>query len=96
MNGYKKILAAVDLTGDSTLVTQKALMLATQHVAELHLVHVLPLIVGYPFEVMAVDVQGMQEEVRKHSRATLLEIGGKLGVPADLLTGLLPAGYSGV
>lgn len=89
MTGYKKILAAVDLSSESTLVRDKALMLATQHAAELHLVHVLPLIVGYPFDVLAVDIQGLQEEARKHARSTLLELGGKLGIPAERLHSLI-------
>lgn len=86
MSKYTKILAAVDLTEDAVLVRDKALQLATQHAAELHLVHVMePVMAGYAVEVMSIDVAALQDEASKHVRTALLELGSKLGIPPERL-----------
>ena len=86
MSGYKTILAAVDFSDDSALVREKALLLATQHAAALHMVHVMePIIAGYAVEVMSVDVAGLQAEAQKHARKALLELGARVGVPPERL-----------
>lgn len=86
MSGYKKILAAVDLSDDSRLVLNKARALAMQHAAELHLVHVMePILVGYAVEVMSIDVQSLQNEAYKQARDALAAIGGKADIPAARL-----------
>lgn len=86
MLGYKKIIAAVDLTGDSALVREKATALAKVCGAELHLVHVMePIVVGYAVEVMSIDVAALNDEAAKHVRKALQEMGGKFGVPPERL-----------
>lgn len=86
MTGYKKILAAVDLSEDSVLVRDRAQWLATQHAAELHFVNVMePVMTGYAVEVMSIDVTGLQAEAEKQARKALLEFGGKIGVPPQRL-----------
>lgn len=86
MNGYKKILAAVDLSDDSALIRDKAQWLATQHSAELHLVNVMePVMTGYAVEVMSIDVAGLQAEAEKLARKALLDLGSRIGVPPERL-----------
>lgn len=86
MSGYKKVLAAIDLSSDSTLVRDKARALAAQHGAELHMVHVMePIFIGYAAELISIDVQSLQNEANKHARDALLAVGGKIGVPPERL-----------
>jgi universal stress protein A len=90
MSGYRKILVAVDLSDDSPLVLDKALAIAKQSAAELHLVHVMePIAVGYAVEVTSIDVESLHAEASKHARNALLEMGGNLGIPAYRLHNLL-------
>ena len=90
MSGYRKILVAVDLSEDSPLVVDKALALAKQSAAEIHMVHVMePIAVGYAVEVTSIDIEGLHAEASKHSRNALLELGGNLGIPAHRLHNVL-------
>ncbi len=83
MSGYKKILVAVDLSNDSPLVLDKALAIAKQDAAELHIVHVMePIFAGYAVETMSIDASALQAEASKHARSALLEMGGNVGIPA--------------
>ncbi|MDY6982566.1 MAG: universal stress protein [Pseudomonadota bacterium] len=86
MTGYRKILAAVDLSDDSALIRDRALMLATQHTAELHLVHVMePIVPGYAMEVVSIDFVAIQRDAEAHARGKLRELGGSIGVPDERL-----------
>ena len=90
MSGYSKILVAVDLSEDSPIVVDKALAIARQSAAELHMVHVMePIAVGYAVEVTSVDIEGLHAEASKHARNALLELGGNLGIPAHRLHNVL-------
>jgi universal stress protein A len=90
MSGYTKILVAVDLSEDSPIVVDKALALAKQSAAEVHMVHVMePIAVGYAVEVTSIDIEGLHAEASKHSRNTLLEMGGNLGIPNHRLHNVL-------
>lgn len=90
MSGYSKILVAVDLSEDSPIVVDKALAIARQSAAEVHMVHVMePIAVGYAVEVTSIDIEGLHAEASKHSRNTLLEMGGNLGIPAHRLHNVL-------
>jgi universal stress protein A len=86
MSAYKKILAAVDFSTDSLPICNKAVLLATQHAAELHLVNVMePIVAGYAAEVMSIDIAGIQAEAQEHARKALNELGGRIGVPPERL-----------
>jgi universal stress protein A len=90
MSGYRKILVAIDLTDDSPLVVDKALAIAKQSGAEVHMVHVMePIAVGYAVEVTSIDIEGLHQEASKHARNALLEMGGNLGMPAHRLHNVL-------
>jgi universal stress protein A len=90
MSGYRKILVAIDLTDDSPIVVDKALAIAKQSAAELHMVHVMePIAVGYAVEVTSIDIEGLHQEASKHARNALLEMGGNLGIPAYRLHNVL-------
>ncbi len=90
MSGYRKILVAVDLTDESPVVVDKALALAKQSGAELHMVHVMePIAVGYAVEVTSIDIEGLHREAQKHARNALLELGGNLGIPSQRLHNVL-------
>lgn len=86
MISYRKILAAVDLSDDTALIRDRALLLATQHAAELHLVHVMePIVPGYAMELASIDFVALQREAEQHARKVLFELGGKIGVPPERL-----------
>lgn len=68
MSQYKKILAAIDLSEDSTPVVLRARALADANGAELHLIHVIePLSFAYGGDI-PMDFSGIQEEI--HQQAT--------------------------
>ena len=90
MSGYTKILVAVDLSDDAPIVVDKALAIAKQSAAELHMVHVMePIAVGYAVEVTSIDIEGLHAEASKHSRNALLEMGGNLSIPTHRLHNVL-------
>src|SRR5690606_2756328 len=72
------------------IVLDKALALAKQSAAEIHMMHVMePIAVGYAVEVTSVDIEGLHAEAAKHARNALLEMGGNLGIPASRLHNVL-------
>jgi universal stress protein A len=90
MNGYRKILVAVDLSDDATRVLDKAFTLATQSDGEIQLVHVMePIMAGYAVDVISIDVQSLQAEAEKYARNALAAIGVKFGIPAQRLHNVL-------
>lgn len=82
MNGYKKILVAIDLSPDSRLVIDKAHQLAAHYEAELSLVHV-----AEPVAVNnTVDFSGVYfESLMRDSRKLLLDIGKDQNIPESRL-----------
>lgn len=86
MSNYRRILTAVDLSDDSALVLEKALVAATQHAAELHLIHVMePVLVGFAAEVASIDAQSLQNQADQRAREALLAMGRKTGIPSERL-----------
>lgn len=68
MSQYQKVMAAIDLSEDSTPVVERARGIADQSGAELHLVHVIePLSFAYGGDI-PMDFSGIQEEI--HQQAT--------------------------
>ena len=83
MSLYSKILVAIDLSDESSIVLDKARSLASQSEAEIHVVHVIePIAVGYAIEVSSVDIEGLHKEATRQARESLLEMGGNLGLAA--------------
>ncbi|MDT8398791.1 MAG: universal stress protein [Pseudomonadales bacterium] len=90
MSSYKKILVAVDLSGESELVIARASELGKHYEAQLSLVHVVePIAVGYAVEVSSVDIEGLHEEAVQQARESLSTMGSHIGVPEDRLHTLL-------
>lgn len=68
MSRYTKILVAIDLSEDSTLVVQRGQAIAHNNSAELHLIHVIePLSFAYGGDI-PMDFSGIQDEI--HQQAT--------------------------
>ncbi|MEH6635061.1 MAG: universal stress protein [Halioglobus sp.] len=68
MSQYTKILVAVDLSEDSTLIVQRGQAIAANNGAELHLIHVIePLSFAYGGDI-PMDFSGIQDEI--HQQAT--------------------------
>ena len=77
---YKKILLAVDLTEESNDVANRAIFLAEQNRAELHVVHVIePLGFSYGGDV-PMDVSSVQEQIQNQAQQHLNEFASRLGV----------------
>lgn len=90
MSGYKKLLVAVDLTDESTIVVDKARQMAKFYECDMHIVHVMePIAVGYAVEVTSVDIEGLHAEAAKHSRNALIELGASVDVPESRLHNVL-------
>ncbi len=67
MSEYRKLLVAVDLSGDSPCVLARASTLASANGAELHLIHVIePLNFTYGGDI-PMDFSGIQEEIQQQA-----------------------------
>ena len=67
MSQYKKVLVAIDLSEDSTLVVQRGRAIADHSGAELHLIHVIePLSFAYGGDI-PMDFSGIQEEIQQQA-----------------------------
>lgn len=83
LDGYERIMLAVDLTEDSTRVAGRALSLARAHQAELHVVHVIePLSLAYGGDI-PMDLSSVQEQIHDQAKSHLAEFAATLGVPAE-------------
>ncbi|MCZ6852857.1 MAG: universal stress protein, partial [Gammaproteobacteria bacterium] len=83
MSGYRRIMLALDLTQESNQVAQRALSLAQQYDAELHIVHVIePLSLAYGGDI-PMDLSSVQEQIHEQAKSHLAEFGNRLGIPED-------------
>ncbi len=81
MSEYTKIIVAVDLSEDTSLVVQRAKAVARS--AELHLVHVIePLSFAYGGDI-PMDFSGIQDEIQQQATHQLQRIAEQHGVDAD-------------
>lgn len=75
MSDYRKVLVAVDLSEDSTLVAERARSIAANNGAELHLIHVIePLSFAYGGDI-PMDFSGIQEEIHQQAEQQLSRFG---------------------
>ena len=80
MSDYRKVLVAVDLSEDSTLVAERARSIAANNGAELHLIHVIePLSFAYGGDI-PMDFSGIQDEIYQQATAQLQRIAESNGV----------------
>ncbi|MBE9540159.1 MAG: universal stress protein [Proteobacteria bacterium] len=83
MSDYTKILVAVDLSDDSTNVIQRAIAIAANNNAELHVIHVIePLSFAYGGDI-PMDFSGIQDEIQQQASLQLKRFGEKHGIAED-------------
>lgn len=81
MAGYRRIMLAVDLTEESTLVADRATELARLFGAELHIVHVIePLSLAYGGDI-PMDLSTVQDQIHEQAKSHLAEFAATLNVP---------------
>ena len=80
MGGYSRILLAVDLTEDCKRVAERALELAEQSGAELHVVHVIePLSLAYGGEI-PMDLSSVQDQIHDQAKSHLAAFSSGIGI----------------
>jgi universal stress protein A len=90
MSDYRKILVAVDLSDDSTIILDKARHLAQANEAELSLVHVqAPLAVSYALDIPSINLADLHAELTDEAHRRLLTLGGTVDIPASRLHSLI-------
>jgi universal stress protein A len=83
MNGYQRILCAVDLTEDSRAVLARAASLATQWQAALRLVHILEFVPIEPMTDALAPVVQVDDRVLERAQQQLRELAVVAGVAPD-------------
>jgi universal stress protein A len=83
MNGYQRILCAVDLTEDSRAVLARAAALAAQWQAELRLVHIVEFVPIEPLTDSLAPVIQVDDRVLERARQQLRQLAVDAGVAAD-------------
>lgn len=83
MASYTKILMAVDLSDDSDRVAERALAIARNNNAELHVIHVIePLSFAYGGDI-PMDFSGIQDEIHQQAVSQLEKFATRHGIDAD-------------
>jgi len=83
MANYRRILMAVDLSEDSDKVAERALAIASNNEAELHIIHVIePLSFAYGGDI-PMDFSGIQDEIHQQAVSQTARFSEKHGLPED-------------
>jgi universal stress protein A len=83
MANYTKILMAVDLSEDSDKIAERALAIARNNDAELHVIHVIePLSFAYGGDI-PMDFSGIQDEIHQQAKQQLEKFASKHGIAED-------------
>ena len=81
MSGYKRILLAVDLAEESSIVGERAVQLARLFDAQLHVVHVVePLSLVYGGDI-PMDMSSVQDQIQEQAQSSLDDFCEAAGVP---------------
>jgi universal stress protein A len=83
MDGYQRILCAVDLTDDSRVVLARAAALAQKSQAALRLLHVVEFVPIEPMSDSLAPVIQVDDHVLERARAQLRELAVAAGLAAD-------------
>jgi len=83
MGAYRRILAAVDLTDDSRLVTDKTAELARQWQAEVRLLHIVEFVPIEPMSDSLVPVVQIDDRIMERARTQLQELATASGLSAE-------------
>ena len=90
MSDYRKILVAVDLSDDSTIIIDKARHIAQANDAEISLVHVQePLAISYALDIPSINLADLHAELAEEAHKRLLEMGATVDVPAARMYSLV-------
>lgn len=90
MSHYKKLLVAVDASGESDHVVSRALEIVAGDSEKLHLLHVVePVAAAYPIDAYAINMARLQEEALEIAQKRLAEIAGRFSIPSDRQTTLM-------
>ena len=83
MSVYRRILLAIDLSADSTLIGQRARTLATACDAQLHLIHVVEPIppLSFPTELAGPSMVATQVELINAAQRHIDRLTQQLGMP---------------
>ncbi|MDP5052812.1 MAG: universal stress protein [Congregibacter sp.] len=80
MSNYSTILMAVDLSEDSDTVAERALAIARNNDAQLHVIHVIePLSFAYGGDI-PMDFSGIQDEIHQQAQQQLEKFAHKHGL----------------
>ena len=83
MVGYKRILLAVDLTEESRPIADRAVSLATNFAAELHVIHVIePLSLAYGGDI-PMDLSSVQDQIHQQAKSHLAEFCASINVSSE-------------
>lgn len=83
MSNYTKLLMAVDLSDDSDCVAARALAIAKNNSAELHVIHVIePLSFAYGGDI-PMDFSGIQDEIHQQAVSQLAKFADKFGIAPE-------------
>jgi universal stress protein A len=86
MNGYQKILCAVDLTDDSKAVITRAASLAAQWQAAIRLLHVVEFVPIEPMSDSLVPVMQVDDHAIERARAQLQQLAAGVGLGDEVGT----------
>jgi universal stress protein A len=90
MSDYRKILVAVDLSDDSSIIIDKARHIAQANDGELSLVHVQePLAISYALDIPSINLADLHAELAEEAHKRLLELGAAVDIPASRLHSLI-------
>ncbi|MFK7978070.1 MAG: universal stress protein [Halioglobus sp.] len=83
MSQFKTILVAIDLSEDSTHVANRAMAVAANNGAEVHMIHVIePLSFAYGGDI-PMDFSGIQDEIHQQAKQQLTRFAQALGIPEE-------------
>jgi universal stress protein A len=86
MPGYRRILAAIDLTEDSRAVAHRAAEIARADGARVHLLHVLEFVPVEPMSDTLVPVVQIDDQMMTRAQEKIVALANELGLPADAVT----------
>lgn len=83
MSQFKTILVAIDLSEDSNHVANRALAIARNNEADVHMIHVIePLSFAYGGDI-PMDFSGIQDEIHQQAKQQLARLADGLGIAQD-------------
>lgn len=84
MADYRNLLVAIDLSGESNRVIERALQIAEGDSSLVSIIHVVePVAAAYPIDAYAINMSELQEESMRLSAQRLAEIAGSYNIPAE-------------